>query len=266
MQRTAKEKEPLTVAAIRNAHVKQLQWGVKFIRQNLGELRAGEWLSLKEALYDFTLVAKRFPSTKRHDFAVAVEKYEEERFIQEMSPGVVQEIQSGMIQQFNALSATSIRISDELFAHYFPGADRTGRSGLDYGFGVNKVVFNFNCSSSRSPFVLGFGVLDNIQAANVAMGLHLVGSMLTLEQFLRCPECKTIFISNRQPRPDRQLHCSIRCSRGAASRRYREKLQSQKTERARAKRRYEKKIRKRWPKTPIAKRRSSSNHTPAGRT
>jgi len=233
MQRIAKEKEPLTVAAIRNAHVKQLQWGAKFIRQNLDELRAGEWLSLKEALYDFTLAAKIFPSTKRSGLSVVVEKYEEERFIQEMSPGVVQDIQSGMIAWFRALA-------------------QPGYGGSDIGFDVNKVVFDFSCSSPRSPFVLGFGVLDNIQAARVAMGLHLVGSMLTIGQFLRCPECGTIFISNRQPRPDRRLHCSIRCSRGAASRRYREKLQAHEAERARATRRYEKKIRERYPKTQIA--------------
>ena len=111
MQRTAKEKEPLTVAAIRNAHVKQLQWGVKFIRQNLDELRAGEWLSLKEALYDFTLAAKIFPSTKRSGLSVVVEKYEEERFIQEMSPGVVQDIQSGMIAWFRALAPPQILLA-----------------------------------------------------------------------------------------------------------------------------------------------------------
>jgi|RhiMetdeSRZDD1v2_1073273.scaffolds.fasta_scaffold88037_3 hypothetical protein len=260
MQHIAKEKEPLTVAAIRNAHVKQLQWGVKFIRQNLGELRAGEWLSLKEALYDFTLAAKRFPSTKRSGLSVVVEKYDEERFIQEMSPGVVQDIQSHMIEAFNALASRSFHAPE------VPGLDYGSERGLDYGFGVNEVAFTFGCSSSRSPFVLGFGVLDNVQAASVAMGLHLVGSMLTLQQFLRCPECKTIFISNRKPRPDRRLHCSIRCSRGAASRRYREKLQARQSERTRANRRYEKKIRARWPKTPIAKRRSSTGHTSAKRT
>jgi hypothetical protein len=200
------------------------------------------------------------------DLSAAIEKDEKECFIQEMSSGTVEDIQRRMIESFNELARAS------LDGEFWMG-----------GYGVNEVAFTFDsnsslrspyvlvpkkkiqpatvalgvhCSSKRSPFVLGFGVRDNIQAATVALGLHLVGSMLTIEHFLRCPECRTIFISNRQPRSDRRLHCSIKCSRGAASRRYREKLQSQDAERARAKRRYQKKIHEKYPKAPIGKRRS----------
>src|SRR5262245_18236891 len=140
MPHPEKEKEPLTVDAIRKAHVKQLQWAVQFIRQNLGELGAGEWLSLQEALYDLSFDAKGFPSTRRSDvfgdsFAY-IDKYDEERFVQAMSSDAVQDIQRRMIHWFKGLVQ-----------------HKNTTTTMSYGFGVNEVAFHFSCSSTQSPFV-----------------------------------------------------------------------------------------------------------------
>lgn len=49
----------------------------------------------------------------------------------------------------------------------------------------------------------------------------LVGSGILRGQLRICPVCQTIFLIKRKPRTDKRLHCSVKCSRLAATRRYR---------------------------------------------
>jgi hypothetical protein len=53
------------------------------------------------------------------------------------------------------------------------------------------------------------------------LGSHLVGAGIPASWLRRCPQCGEIFLATRNPRPDRKLHCSKRCSANAATRAFR---------------------------------------------
>jgi hypothetical protein len=60
-----------------------------------------------------------------------------------------------------------------------------------------------------------------VQAAKIALLLHLSGSGLTADRIQSCPLCSAIFILGSHARQDRDHYCSIRCSRYAATKIYR---------------------------------------------
>jgi len=230
--------EPLTASDLQKRHLKHLHWALKLITViSPDKLRTGDLLTLKEDLYEFTLVARRFPEiTKSKHW---LEKHYQEKFVKEISLEDLQAIQEYMNALFNAL------------LHPWQGANgRALATGAAVGFSFSNV---------QSPAELELSVHNNVEAACAATVLHLIGSMVRQEQFRRCPECQTIFLSARKPRPDRRHHCSLKCSRGAASRRYREKLEARLNERERARRRYAAKIRQRYRSARIQTRRKSTN-------
>jgi hypothetical protein len=225
--------EGLTASDLQKRHLKHLHWALKFIAlMPFDKLRPGELLTLKEDLYEFTIVAQVFPQVTKSEHSL--ENCYQDKFVKEISLDDLQAILQYMHQLFNAL------------LHRQPAC---------IGALATKATLRLIFSSLQSPAELGLSVYDKVEAACVATVLHLIGSMVRQEQFLRCPECGTIFLSSRKPRPDRRHHCSLKCSRGAASRRYREKLEARRNERERARRRYEGKIRQKYPNARIRKQR-----------
>ena len=69
---------------------------------------------------------------------------------------------------------------------------------------------------------------------------HLVSSEIVRGQLRVCPQCQRLFLSSRRARSDKTLHCSLRCSRLAATHRYRarQKQELKQKERERSHRRY----------------------------
>jgi hypothetical protein len=55
------------------------------------------------------------------------------------------------------------------------------------------------------------------------LGYHLAGSSIPASFLRRCPQCGAIFLADRKPRLDRDLHCSSHCSSKASSLRYQER-------------------------------------------
>jgi hypothetical protein len=229
--------EGLTASALQKGHLKHLHWALKFIATSpFDKLRAGELLMLKEDLHEFAVVAQVFPQVTKSKHSL--EKDFQDEFVKGISFDDLQAIQQYMDHLFSAL------------LHHQPA---------HVGAPATNAALRLIFSSLQSPAELGLSVYDKVEAACVATVLHVIGSRVRQEQFLRCPECGTIFLASRKPRPDRRHHCSLKCSRGAASRRYREKLQAQgrRNERERASRRYEAKIRQKYRNARIRKRRKS---------
>src|SRR5262249_42878321 len=85
---------------------------------------------------------------------------------------------------------------------------------------------------------ISFGHPLNLkEKIDIALFRRLVSSQILARQLTSCPECERIFLIRRKPRTDMAFHCSIRCSRNAATRRYRERLEKQNSEEVRSKER-----------------------------
>jgi hypothetical protein len=206
----------VTEEEIRSDHESKIRWVIAFSTVNLDRLRPGEWITLKEDLFDFLNVSGQiFPGSRKrttprqHRYKISLRE--------------LRDIQKDLVFLLDALAS--------------------GKPS-DYTMRVKKTVFFFGCSSLKSPFIWDCAVQGKLDAVWIAFGAHLVGSRITQERILRCPECQGVFLSSRKPRADRQLHCSIRCSRNAATRRYREKSGPaiQAKDRTRGKRRYAAKV------------------------
>lgn len=57
--------------------------------------------------------------------------------------------------------------------------------------------------------------------ASFALASYLVSAGIIAGQIRKCPTCGRIFLLKRKPRNDLEFHCSLKCSRLAATRRYR---------------------------------------------
>ena len=56
-----------------------------------------------------------------------------------------------------------------------------------------------------------------------ALASHLLTSGIIAGQIRRCPECHKIFLLKVKPQPDREFHCSTKCTNRATFRRYKDK-------------------------------------------
>jgi hypothetical protein len=92
--------------------------------------------------------------------------------------------------------------------------------------------------------------------ADIAFLNTLVASGITPSQLKSCPECQSIFLLERKPRPDKQFHCSTRCAQLAATIRYRKKKEAElkEKERERSHNRYVAKQRRKHPHAKIPRR------------
>jgi len=199
--------------------IKNLEWAIWFSQVDLSGLRVGDWINLKEDLYDFIhtntvldieFLAVVFPATKPEDHIAEHKK-----------------------DFCDSTTETDIvAIQGELKKRLF---------GFAYPKGKPQVLRTTNCMivvgalTPNEPFRqdLSFG-RQNLQAkVDFALFRRLVSSGILRSQLRTCPECGRIFLIHRKPRTDMTFQCSIRCSRNAATRRYRERLAKQNPERVR---------------------------------
>lgn len=216
-------------------HIKSLEWAVLFSRMNLNGLRAGDWLNLKEDLYRFIDQLFLAPDTPQHSFLPPGRRDE---FVKLISQEQVSKIQE--------------RIKSDLFEYSYKPDGPTGSPVID----AKAVEFNFVSFGPDIPFNQWMQALDVVVASRLALGFHLVGARITQANIRICPECRSLFLIKRRPRKDRAFHCSLRCSRNAATQRYREKKKGELrlTEKQRSRRRYvERQQRKYGPKVKVGR-------------
>ena len=87
---------------------------------------------------------------------------------------------------------------------------------------LSKAELDVSATDKSSPFSAHW-VAEPVQAAKIALLLHLVGSGLTADRVLRCPlpGCGNIFILASYARLDRMHYCHPRCARNAATKLFR---------------------------------------------
>ena len=212
-------------------HIKWLEWAVSLCRRDIGSLREGDWLNLKEDLWEFATA----PDSIRSSFLLSVTK---EDFVEQMTVPLAIRIQEVIKRDLRS-------------ACYRANGDAAAIPPI-----YAKEV-NFHCVSFSPDHAFFMLVADEnpITAARSALARHLVGSFFTQRNIRECPECKNVFIIKRKPREDREHHCSLRCARNAATARYRDKKKEalKVKERARSKKRYREQRKKKHPHAPELK-------------
>lgn len=219
---------------IRNGHLKRVKWAIAFSQASLRCLNANHLLQVKKSIFEFLYGGGRFlpGADARRTLNASMDpmkythRYEMERFANGLSVRQLHKVQGRLRESFNSL-----------LSHASPGT---------LFMRSKRAVFGFSWSTPQSSFVWDVMIHDVVPAAVIALGAHLVGSRITPEHLRRCPlpDCGIIFLASRKPRADRELHCSIQCSREAARRRYQKRNRAliQLKDRDRHKRRYRKKI------------------------
>ncbi len=215
-------------------HIKKLEWAIWLSQANFEGFTEGDWLKLKEGLYDFIywkeLSETLFTENDRKEPEILSSlPLKKEEFFQTVTHEQLREIQ-------NYVRTMLVRKA------------KSGGRGFYSVFG-RETNFAFGTYEASQPFVWMVLPGDHRVAGQFALGMHLVGSGITGEQIRSCPQCQRLFLLKRKPRKDRTFYCSSKCAVNTATKRYREKLKKEKAEeiklkdRRRSRRRYETKIR-----------------------
>jgi hypothetical protein len=231
----------MATLAVEKVHIKNLEWAIWFCQVDLSGLRGGDWINLKEDLYDFVDIDRAkaasslslmFPATKYEDYESEVKK----EFCDKTTETDIVKIQGELKKRLLGFAYSKGENETELLR-------RVGHRGVistvqDIPITNGKIgVQGFK---PNEPFlqILSFGHQPNLQAkVDLALFRRLVFSGILRSQLRICPECERIFLIRRKPRTDMTFQCSIRCSRNAATRRYRERLTKENSEQVRSKER-----------------------------
>lgn len=211
-------------------HIKQLEWAVSFCQADLETFREGDWLNARDSMYDFVNFGNELTPIDRKDFVrVATDKE-------------IGNAQADINRQLMNLAVDPRE----------PNAEP-----IVYGNEVD-VMLTVSGSAADQPFaqIVDYELRPSI-SVTAALYSHLVFSGIARGQLRVCPECGRIFLYGRQPRADKQLHCSLKCSRLAATHRFREKKREElkPKERERSHQRYVRKQRLKFgPKTKVERR------------
>ena len=146
---------------IENEHIKNVEWAISLSQANFDRYRAGDWLNLKEEMYDFLYGSDlwsrlgRAPIPKRDKSSADKNKQEKspyadpdskEAFLEEAQPAELREIRSvlkEMLQQVTANEDINLSVpqsevwllSDDQKAHFAPvfwvDSDRKVLAGLN---------------------------------------------------------------------------------------------------------------------------------------
>jgi hypothetical protein len=208
-------------AMIRAGYIKTLEWLIWLSQVDLRGLREGDWLNLCEKLHEFVCD----PDPK-------------EIFFKKATPESIRVIQQELKTRFDqcaGLKREELR-KDAVFA-ITP-------------FEVNRAKIHLTAWTPDLVFHQRFACEDLKTEVLLELGNVLVASGVLRSQIRRCPndDCARIFLSRRQPRPDRESHCSAKCAQLAATRRYRQKKADElkAKDRTRGRRRYVAKQQKRF--------------------
>ena len=203
-------------------HIQKLQWAVSFSQGNLDGFREGDWLNAKEELYDFLYEAALFEAVKAYrkkkSTKASASRHSEQdepdlpdskqEFVNDVEPQELREIQREMVRLLRGLASND-----------------DGREFMTDPIVIPKVELLVVNQGPSNPFSPMFLIDDRKALAGFNLIFYLAASGLTNQQLRTCPECKRVFVARRKPRAGETSHCSLRCARLAATRRYRTEQQ-----------------------------------------
>jgi hypothetical protein len=175
-------------------HIKRLEWMIWFCQADLKTFSQGDWLNAADSMYDFADFGD--PDSPLHQ---EFYRYARAKDMVDFQPRVSKVLRRLAVdpQQPNA---------DDEYGPLINAQVTIGAFGADQPF--EQIT-----ESTLELTILGY----------LALFRHLVASEIVRGQLRVCPQCKRLFLSRRRPRADKTLHCSLRCSRLAATHRYRER-------------------------------------------
>jgi len=185
-------------------HIKKLGWAIWLCQVDLGTLREGDWLNLKQELYDFV-----YPGWLSLD---EKDKKLYQRWLNEKLGEAIPKIQERLKKQVDAVINGGTQKKETLGNLIYPGSTMIFKKdgiGVLYG-------------SPNSPFSQVFHSNDMETRIERTFIDYLTSSGVWGSQIRICPTCQRIYLSRRKPRPDKTSHCSLRCSQLAATYRYRD--------------------------------------------
>lgn len=201
---------------IQKEHIKMLEWAIWFAQEPLDKLTPGGRIDLDGAL-DFFL----FRSSGRGK-AGGVRLLGSARLVRLRPP------RQGIHRLKKPTKEEIAEVQKDLLVDLKSLAFDPKSAG-DMGLltpPVDGAKIAVQQIAPECPFMYALDVGEDLKAkARAALFEYLVGSGVLAGQLRICPnpDCKRIFVSRMKPRTDREFHCSQRCARLAATRRYRQK-------------------------------------------
>jgi predicted RNA-binding Zn ribbon-like protein len=210
----------MTTALQRACYIKKLEWAISLSQQKLPDLREGDWLNLRDELYEF------------------LNTQEEKRsFFGKVTQESIAAIQRELKTKFDQCA--------DMGAGWEKSGLKSGVSGIN--FGVTKAAVHLIATAPDLLFQQSIRCDDLKTEVLLELANILAVSGVAINQIRRCPnaDCNRLFLLRMKPRTDRNFYCSPRCSGLAATRKYRR----EKAEELRAKDRgrYEKKQKQKFP-------------------
>jgi hypothetical protein len=208
-----------------NTRARWVRWAGWFCTQNVNALNSRDWVEIRHELYRFIYADVQ---TLEESSIALISGAANERFFEEATRDFVSQVQ----EHYNSfLRKLATGKKDEIFFAVTPVRAPVRP------FGLGLVLFD-----RSSP--VGFSIFGNDLEveAHITLANHIVAGRIVLDQIRICPECNNLVIIETKPRRDRTYHCSLRCSRLAANRSYRQRKRDEIRERD--KQRYQEKIRR----------------------
>lgn len=210
----------------------RMEWFLRFTEMDLSQLRAGDWLNLRE---DIWLLVHGLPLERVEEQEVSLTQEEEKR----LTPETIAFVQSQVKRWIEGIARFQTSFRKEkadwkiLFAEPVSGP-------------IRSVSFSTDRSGFPSISVEADNLWDELL---FALGATWCGINET--ELRRCPTCERPFLMDH----GRQKFCSFKCKNKEAQRRYRKTRQEQEVIRGRGN--YERKIKKKLGPNVQIKRRSS---------
>jgi len=208
---------------IEAAHIEMLEWAISLSRAKLDEFREGDWLNLKEDLYNF-VIKNSFPESSREAPLIGALGKKED-FIGQLGKDELKDGQQDLKRMLR-------RVAEERVFTLRMNRNAPART-----------IFFYGALGPSQRFQQAIYCPDPLSQVSFALGSHLIGSGLRAEQIRVCPECQSLFLAKRKPQAGRSHYCSTKCSMRAAGKAYQVREKKKLQEKAHA--RYEAKVRRR---------------------
>jgi hypothetical protein len=209
-------------------YIKKLEWAISLSQKNLQDLREGDWLNLREELYEF-LRGPEAPADLRKEI-----------FFKRATLSSIKAIQGELKTRFDQCV--------DMYTSWEKGGLKEAILGIA-PFDVSGATVHLTAQSPDLSFHQTVSCEDLKTEVLLKLNNLLEVSGVIMSQIRRCPDadCGRLFLLRMKPRADRNFYCSRRCSGLAATREYRRKKEEEL--RAKDRGRYAKKQRQKYGAT-----------------
>jgi hypothetical protein len=244
---------PLT----RQSHITKVAWAIELAQKDLEQLTDGDWLNLKNELFDFLTAEIEW------SFGVNAKRLRNEDIV--ALGQLITEARTDLndVDRYD-IDKMIVEEEDQLKAIALADQDRNGWNHLvtvENMRGIRehlREMLDWVQTEDYSSFIdFEFPPpQDDWLPCTVGarFRLYLIAAGVDKSQIRSCPECKRVFLAKIKPQSEKVYYCTHRCAQIVASRAYRERNKNKlkPRERERKRRRYvEEQRRKHGPNVKV---------------